>query len=172
MQQQLSVLTLGVADPARSRRFYAEGFGWTPVFEIPGEIVFFQMNGFVLGLWRRDALAEDTNRPAASGPGAFALAHNVAAALSRPAGRSCATPRRPPTAGSGATSQIPTAMPGKSPSTRHGPSAPTAASPSGCDRRKIRTESRESAFPGIAHASPMNVRTVSRNLSTEIGFDR
>ena len=80
MQQQLSVLTLGVADPARSRRFYAEGFGWTPVFEIPGEIVFFQMNGFVLGLWRRDALAEDTNRPAASGPGAFALAHNVAAA--------------------------------------------------------------------------------------------
>tara|TARA_R110002020_G_scaffold88345_2_gene217036 strand:+ start:40 stop:546 length:507 start_codon:yes stop_codon:yes gene_type:complete len=80
VQQQLSVLTLGVADPARSRRFYAEGFGWTPVFEIPGEIVFFQMNGFVLGLWRRDALAEDTNRPAASGSGAFALAHNVAAA--------------------------------------------------------------------------------------------
>ncbi len=73
-------VTLGAADPAQSRRFYAEGFGWTPVFEIPGEIVFFQMNGFVLGLWRREALAEDSNRPAASGPGAFALAHNVATA--------------------------------------------------------------------------------------------
>ena len=33
MQQQVSVITLGVADLARSKRFYAEGFGWTPVFE-------------------------------------------------------------------------------------------------------------------------------------------
>jgi uncharacterized protein len=33
MQQQLSVITLGVSDLARSKRFYAEGFGWTPVFE-------------------------------------------------------------------------------------------------------------------------------------------
>lgn len=80
MQQQMSVVTLGVADQARARRFYTEGFGWTPVFEIVDEIVFFQMNGFVLGLWRREGLAEDSNRPAASGPGAFALAHNVAAA--------------------------------------------------------------------------------------------
>lgn len=80
MQQYLSVVTLGVADLERSRRFYVEGFGWTPVFELAGEIVFFQMNGFVLGLWRREALAEDSNRPAADGPGAFALAHNVAAA--------------------------------------------------------------------------------------------
>lgn len=48
MQQQLSVITLGVADLARSGRFYAEGFGWTPVFAT-GEIAFYQMNGFVLG---------------------------------------------------------------------------------------------------------------------------
>ena len=33
MQQQISVVTLGVADLARTRRFYAEGFGWLPVFE-------------------------------------------------------------------------------------------------------------------------------------------
>ena len=33
MQQQISVITLGVADLARSRRFYADGFGWRPVFE-------------------------------------------------------------------------------------------------------------------------------------------
>ena len=33
MQQQISVITLGIADLARSRRFYAEGLGWQPVFE-------------------------------------------------------------------------------------------------------------------------------------------
>ncbi len=48
MQQQISVITLGIADIARSKRFYVEGFGWTPVFETP-EIVFYQMNGLMLG---------------------------------------------------------------------------------------------------------------------------
>jgi catechol 2,3-dioxygenase-like lactoylglutathione lyase family enzyme len=36
MQQQLSVVTLSVADLARSKRFYCDGFGWTPVFQITG----------------------------------------------------------------------------------------------------------------------------------------
>ena len=76
MQQQISVITLGIADLARSRRFYVEGFGWKPVFEVP-EIVFYQMNGLMLGTWLASALAADSQRPAASGPGAFALAHNV-----------------------------------------------------------------------------------------------
>lgn len=74
----MSVLTLGVADLARSRRFYVEGFGWRPVFE-NDEIVFYQMNGFVLGTWLREHLAEDMGRPAPAEPGGFALAHNVAA---------------------------------------------------------------------------------------------
>ncbi|HTI87469.1 MAG TPA: VOC family protein [Alphaproteobacteria bacterium] len=78
MQQQVSVITLGVADLARSRRFYADGFGWTPVFENP-EIVFYQMNGFVLGTWLKAALQQDMRRPPSATPGAFALAHNVAA---------------------------------------------------------------------------------------------
>ncbi|MGQ9366698.1 VOC family protein [Azospirillum sp. ST 5-10] len=78
MQQQISVITLGIADLARSRRFYTEGFGWVPVFE-NAEIVFYQMNGFVLGTWQADALAGDMNRGGLMRPGAFALAHNVAA---------------------------------------------------------------------------------------------
>ena len=78
MQQQISLITLGVADFARSRRFYTEGFGWTPVFEMPG-IAFFQMNGLVFGIWSAEALAEDMNRPA-SAPGSIALAHNVGSA--------------------------------------------------------------------------------------------
>jgi catechol 2,3-dioxygenase-like lactoylglutathione lyase family enzyme len=76
MQQQMSVVTLAVADPARSRAFYMEGFGWRPVFETP-EITFFQMNGFVLGRWLADALAADSGRPAPLPSGGFALAHNV-----------------------------------------------------------------------------------------------
>jgi catechol 2,3-dioxygenase-like lactoylglutathione lyase family enzyme len=78
MQQQISVITLGVADLARARRFYGEGFGWTPVFENP-EIVFYQMNGLVLGTWLQPQLEADMNRRAGAGPAAVALAHNVPA---------------------------------------------------------------------------------------------
>ncbi len=76
MQQQISLITLGVADLARSRHFYADGFGWKPVFE-NSEIVFYQMNGLVLGTWLETALAGDMQRTAFARPSAFALAHNV-----------------------------------------------------------------------------------------------
>ena len=76
MQQQISVITLGIDDLARSKRFYGEGFGWKPVLETP-DIVFYQMNGLMLGTWRASALAEDTGRVGLK-PGAFSLAHNVA----------------------------------------------------------------------------------------------
>jgi catechol 2,3-dioxygenase-like lactoylglutathione lyase family enzyme len=78
MQQQLSVITLGIAHLARSRRFYCDGFGWTPVFQ-NDEIVFYQMNGFVLGTWLAKALERDMMRPLER-PGAFSLAHNVGTA--------------------------------------------------------------------------------------------
>ncbi|MDI1287326.1 MAG: VOC family protein [Reyranella sp.] len=78
MQQQISLITLGIADLARSKRFYGEGFGWKPVFETPG-IVFYQMNGLMLGLWPTSDLEADMQRPGLERPGAFALAHNVAA---------------------------------------------------------------------------------------------
>jgi catechol 2,3-dioxygenase-like lactoylglutathione lyase family enzyme len=78
MQQQMAVLTLGVADMARSRRFYVDGFGWTPVFE-NDEIVFYQMNGFVLGTFSKPALEQEMSRPTLAGAGSYALAHNVAA---------------------------------------------------------------------------------------------
>lgn len=77
MQQQVSVITLGISNLARSRSFYVEGFGWSPVFE-NDEIIFYQMNGFVLGTWLTSALEEDMQRGGLTRPGAFALAHNVA----------------------------------------------------------------------------------------------
>jgi uncharacterized protein len=78
MQQQISVITLGVADLARSRRFYVDGFGWAPVMETP-EIVFYQMNGLMFGTWLTSALQDDARQPLGAGPGRFSLAHNVAA---------------------------------------------------------------------------------------------
>lgn len=79
MQQQISVVTLGIRDLGRSKRFYVEGFGWTPVFE-NDEIAFYQMNGFVLGTWLRPALEQDMQRTGLATPGAFSLAHNVGSA--------------------------------------------------------------------------------------------
>jgi len=78
MQQQISVITLGITDLPRSRRFYAEGFGWKPVFE-NAEIVFYQMNGLMLGTWLSTALEEDARQTKLMRPGAFSLAHNVRA---------------------------------------------------------------------------------------------
>ena len=76
--QSVSVITLGVADIARSRRFYVEGFGWEPVFE-NDEIIFYQLNGLVLGTFLKASLEEDMGRSGLRQPGAFALAHNVPA---------------------------------------------------------------------------------------------
>ncbi len=76
MKQQISVITLGVGDLSRSRSFYIDGFGWAPVFE-NDEIIFYQMNGFVLGTFAKTALDKDMNRYNPHPTGAFALAHNV-----------------------------------------------------------------------------------------------
>jgi catechol 2,3-dioxygenase-like lactoylglutathione lyase family enzyme len=75
MQQQISCVTLGIADLLRSRRFYAEGFGWKPVFQNT-DVVFYQMNGLMLGTWLTKSLEEDMRR-GLSRPGAFSIAHNV-----------------------------------------------------------------------------------------------
>lgn len=77
MQQQISAITLAVDSIATSKRFYTEGFGWTPVFEAD-EIIFYQMNGLMLGTWLRSAMAGDTTK-AASGSSGYTLAHNVPA---------------------------------------------------------------------------------------------
>jgi uncharacterized protein len=78
MQHQISVITLSVANLARSRRFYTEGFGWQPVFT-NDEIVFYQMNGLMLGTWLDGGLERDMQRSGLARPGAFSLAHNVTA---------------------------------------------------------------------------------------------
>ncbi len=77
MEQRLSVVTLGVADLARARRFYEQGLGWRRANESE-EIVFYQIGGVVLALYPRAALAEDAQLfDAGRGFGGITLAYNV-----------------------------------------------------------------------------------------------
>lgn len=76
MEQRLSLVTLGVDDVERARRFYT-ALGWTPGFANE-EVTFFQLGGMVLSLWERSAMRKDMRREGApGGPGDVALAHNV-----------------------------------------------------------------------------------------------
>ena len=77
MKPRISMITLGVADLARSIRFYEKGLG-LPRMESPPEVAFFTLNGTWLGLFARDALARGA-RVSSEGTefSSFTLAHNV-----------------------------------------------------------------------------------------------
>lgn len=77
MNPRISMITLGVRDLAAAVQFYEQGLGF-PRRESPPEVAFFTLHGTWLGLYGREALAEDATVPAAgSGFEAFTLAHNV-----------------------------------------------------------------------------------------------
>ena len=79
MDQRLSIITLGVRDLGRARRFY-EALGWKASKAGNDQIVFFQLLGIVLGLYSREALAEDAHVPddAPSAKfGGIAIAYNA-----------------------------------------------------------------------------------------------
>jgi len=79
MDARLSFITLGVTDLVRARDFYGRLLGWTEASKSNEHVAFFQLNGFVLALFPREALAADAGVPAAgSGFSGIALAHNVA----------------------------------------------------------------------------------------------
>jgi predicted lactoylglutathione lyase len=77
MEQRVSLVTLGVADLAMARAFY-EALGWEATMVVPGEVLFFQAGGMVVGLWGRDKLAADSRVTDNGGWGGITLAHNVA----------------------------------------------------------------------------------------------
>ena len=64
MQPRLTLITLGVADIARARGFY-ERLGWRASPASNDSVTFFQLNGLALGLFGREALAEDAHAGAA-----------------------------------------------------------------------------------------------------------
>jgi catechol 2,3-dioxygenase-like lactoylglutathione lyase family enzyme len=79
MEQNVTFITLATQDLDAARRFYRDGLGWSPLIDVPGEIIFFQVApGTVLGLFDATKFDEDLQRPPtttrASG---ITLAHNV-----------------------------------------------------------------------------------------------
>ena len=77
MKPRISMITLGVRDLGKSIAFYRDGLGF-PQMDSPPEVAFFTLNGTWLGLYGREALAEDaTVSPEGLGFAGFTLAHNV-----------------------------------------------------------------------------------------------
>jgi catechol 2,3-dioxygenase-like lactoylglutathione lyase family enzyme len=77
MRQRLSLVTLGVHDKERARRFYAD-MGWSEGTDgADGAPIFFQSGDMVVALWERDSLAEDSCVADSGGWGGISLAHNV-----------------------------------------------------------------------------------------------
>lgn len=77
MKPRISMITLGVDDLEKSIEFYKEGLGF-PQMDSPPEVAFFTLNGSWLGLYARDALADDAHvLSTGSGFKAFTLSHNV-----------------------------------------------------------------------------------------------
>ena len=76
MEQRLSLVTLGVSDLGRARRFY-EALGWQSGAAPDDDVVFFRAGGTVLALWGRAELAEDSGVEDGGGWGGVTLAHNV-----------------------------------------------------------------------------------------------
>ena len=51
MEQRLTLITLGVADLKQSAKFYLDGLGWKATKDSSDNIIFIQMNGFLLSLY-------------------------------------------------------------------------------------------------------------------------
>jgi catechol 2,3-dioxygenase-like lactoylglutathione lyase family enzyme len=76
VRQRVHLITLGVDDPERARRFY-RALGWSPVAGTPEGLVVFDLYGASLALYARAELARDTGRELPRGSGALTLACNV-----------------------------------------------------------------------------------------------
>ncbi len=70
------MVTLGVSDLLRARRFY-EALGWRTEAGSEDDVVFFQSGEMVLALWDRARLADDSCVANAGGWGGVTLALNL-----------------------------------------------------------------------------------------------
>lgn len=76
MKQRVSVVTLGVADLGRARRFY-EALDWETGAAPEDDVVFFQAGETVVALWDRASLAADSCVEDTGGWGGVTLAINL-----------------------------------------------------------------------------------------------
>jgi uncharacterized protein len=76
MEQRLSLITLGISDLDRARKFY-EALGWKTGASPDDDVVFFQAGGMIVALWGRAKLAEDSAVTEGNGWGGITLAYNT-----------------------------------------------------------------------------------------------
>ncbi len=78
MHQRLHLITLGVRDFEKSKKFYEETLGWKPASASSDDVAFFQARGVVFAIFPREKLAEDALTSAkGSGFSGFTLAYNT-----------------------------------------------------------------------------------------------
>jgi catechol 2,3-dioxygenase-like lactoylglutathione lyase family enzyme len=94
MRQELSFITVSTSDLDAVRRFYVDGLGWSPLLDVAGEIVFFQVgHGLVLGFFEASHFVRDFGgsaepalantvpdaaaAPTSARPGGFTVSQNV-----------------------------------------------------------------------------------------------
>lgn len=79
MDQRVSLITVPVADRARSRAFYADGLGWEPLIDVEDVLMFRVGERLVLSLWDVASFTAEVGAPR-TGPGVapLTIAHNLA----------------------------------------------------------------------------------------------
>jgi catechol 2,3-dioxygenase-like lactoylglutathione lyase family enzyme len=78
MQPRVDFISLGVRSVQASRAFYVDGLGWPVHREVPGDVVFIQVNhGLVLSLWDVRQMQADAGVSAPGPVPCITLAHNL-----------------------------------------------------------------------------------------------
>jgi len=85
MKQRVNLITLGVGDLDRARRFY-EALGWATGADPDDDVAFFQAGEMVVALWDRSRLADDS--AVEDGGGSRALGQPARQLARRPASAS------------------------------------------------------------------------------------
>lgn len=79
MQPRCTIVTLGVRDLERARRFYVDGLGWPVEVDVPGQGIYLRWgSGQLLCLFDVAQLAAEVGGTQVDPGGAVVLGHNVA----------------------------------------------------------------------------------------------
>ncbi|MGO4805388.1 VOC family protein [Arthrobacter sp. 2MCAF15] len=79
MQPRVDFISLGVRSVDASHRFYVDGLGWPVHREVPGEVLFIQVNhGLILSLWDAAQMQAEAATDAPAGIATITLSHNLA----------------------------------------------------------------------------------------------
>jgi catechol 2,3-dioxygenase-like lactoylglutathione lyase family enzyme len=81
MQPRVDFISLGVRSVPASRAFYVDGLGWPVHKEVPGDVVFIQVNhGLVLSLWDAGQMQAEAGVSAPGPVPCITLSHNLGSA--------------------------------------------------------------------------------------------